>query len=357
MTVTTMDETKKEAFAERLLQILNGSALAIMLSIGHRTGLFDAMGGMEAATSAEIAARAGLNERYVREWLGSMVTGKIVIYDPESKKYLLPPEHAALLTRAASPENLAVTMQWVAVLSGVEDKIVAKFQEGGGVSYTDFPRFNDVMAEESAQTVALALQNNILPAVPGLIAQLKEGIEVLDVGCGSGRAVMQMAELFPNSHFTGYDFLNDAIDTARRHAAKRGLTNVHFETRDVATLDEANRYDLITAFDAIHDQKSPERVLRGIAQALRPDGVFLMQDIAGTSRVDQDIANPIGPFLYTVSCLHCMSVSLQQGGAGLGAMWGSGLAERMLKDAGFTHVEIKQLPHDIINYYYIVTKK
>lgn len=357
MTITDVDEKLKEAFAERLLQVLNGSALSLMLSIGHRTGLFDTMSEMAAATSEEIAVQAGLQERYVREWLGSMVTGKIIEYDPKSKKYTLPAAHAALLTRAASPENLAVTMQWIAVLAGVEDKIIDKFKEGGGVSYADFPRFNEVMAEESSQTVAAALQDNILPLVPGLIERLQQGIDVLDVGCGSGRALIQMAALFPASRFTGYDFLPDAVDAAHQAAAAQGLSNVQFAAKDVAALDEASRYDLITAFDAIHDQKSPDRVLHAIAQALRPDGVFLMQDIAGTSHVDQDVANPIGPLLYTISCLHCMSVSLQQGGAGLGAMWGSDLAQQMLKEAGFTQVEIKQLPHDIINYYYIVTKQ
>ncbi|HLB26693.1 MAG TPA: class I SAM-dependent methyltransferase, partial [Dehalococcoidia bacterium] len=129
-----------------------------------------------------------------------------------------------------------------------------------------------------------------------------------------------------------------------------------FEAKDAATLDEPGRYDLITAFDAIHDQAQPTRVLRAIAEALRPDGVFLMVDIAASSNLHENIDHPLGPALYAVSTMHCMTVSLALNGEGLGTMWGEQLARQKLAEAGFTRVDVKQVPGDFINNYYIAKK-
>ncbi|HVF01464.1 MAG TPA: methyltransferase domain-containing protein [Rubrobacteraceae bacterium] len=356
MTIPELDQVKAEAFAERMVGVLNEGALALMTSIGHRTGLFDAMAGLPPSTSEEIADAAGLNERYVREWLGAMVVGKIVEHYPEEGTYQLPQEHAAFLTRAASPDNIAAFAQYVPLLGSVEDEIVESFKHGGGVPYSAFPRFHEVMAEDSGQTVLPALKDHILPLVEGLTERLENGIDVLDVGCGSGRALNLMARTFPNSHFVGYDLSEEAIARARAEAEEQGTTNARFEVKDAAKLDEKARYDLITTFDAVHDQADPAAVLKGIANTLKGDGVYLMQDIASSSHHHNNLDHPIGPFLYTISCMHCMTVSLAQGGAGLGAMWGEEKAKEMLKEAGFKEVEIKQLPHDFQNYYYIATK-
>ncbi len=351
-----VDQAKVEAFAERMLGVVNEASVALMTSIGHRTGLFDAMAGLAPSTSAEIAAAANLDERYVREWLGAMVTGRIVEHDPAEETYSLPQEHAALLTRAATPDNLAVTTQWIPLLGSVEDEIVESFREGGGVPYSAYPRFHEVMAEESAQTVVAALTGSILPLVPGLTERLEAGIDVLDVGSGSGRALNHMASAFPNSRFVGYDLSQEAVTRANAEAAERGLANVHFEIRDAAALGEQARFDLITTFDVVHDQAKPTMVLEGIAQALRDDGVYLMQDIAGSSHLSNNMDHPLGPFGYTISTMHCMTVSLSQGGAGLGTMWGEELAQEMLHEAGFASVEVRKLPHDFINSYFISRK-
>lgn len=355
-TVDTFDTGRAEEFGEKMLGVLNGAALALMTSVGHRTGLFDVMANLPASDSDTIARETGLDERYVREWLGAMVTGGFVEYDAETQTYFLPREHAAALTREARPNNMAATAQWIALLGGVEDDVVRCFERGGGVPYAAYERFHAVMCEESDQTVVAVLVDTILPTVPGLVAQLEAGIDVLDVGCGSGRALNLMASAFPKSRFSGYDLSPEAIASAKVEATGRGLTNVHFEVRDVADVHEAGSFDLVTAFDAIHDQAQPAEVLEAISSALRPGGTFLMQDIAGTSHVDKDVDHPIGPFLYTISTMHCMTVSLSAGGAGLGAMWGSDLARRMLGDAGFSKVEVHSLPHDVINYYYVSRK-
>jgi 2-polyprenyl-3-methyl-5-hydroxy-6-metoxy-1,4-benzoquinol methylase len=356
MTTWELDQAKSEAFAERMISILNDAALALMTSIGHRTGLFDAMAGLPPSTSQQIADTANLNERYVREWLGAMVVGRIVEDYPEDGTYYLPQEHAAWLTRAASPNNIAVTAQFIPVLGMVEDGIVESFKHGGGLPYSAFPRFHEVMAEDSGQTVVAALTDHILPLVPGLIERLEEGIDVLDVGCGSGRAINLLARTFPNSRFSGYDFSEEAIARARAEAKENGAANIRFEVKDAAALDENARYDLITTFDAVHDQADPAAVLKGISDALKEDGLYLMQDIAGSSHHHNNLDHPIGPLLYTISTMHCMTVSLAQGGEGLGTMWGEEKAKEMLEKAGFKEVKIEQLPHDFMNSYYIVTK-
>lgn len=357
MTTKQFDQQRAEEFAGRMVEVLNGGAIALMASIGHRTGLFDAMAGLPPSTSEHIAEAAGLNERYVREWLGAMVVGRVVEHDPERGTYRLPPEHAAWLTRAASPNNIAVAAQFIPVMGSVEEGIVERFRKGGGLPYSCYPRFHAVMAENSGQSVVAVLKDHILPLVPGLTERLEEGIDVLDVGCGRGRALNLMARIFPNSRFVGYDLSEETIGRARAEAEANGTTNVRFEVKDAATLEEVERYDLITTFDAVHDQAKPAEVLGGIARALRPDGVYLMQDIAGSSYVHKNMDHPIGPYLYTISTMHCMTVSLAQDGEGLGTMWGEEKAREMLAEAGFANVEVEQLPHDFVNYYYIVTKR
>jgi len=353
------ETAKAQAFAERLLTILNDGAVSLMISIGHRTGLLDAMRDAPPSTSAEIAARAGLNERYVREWLGAMVTGRIVNIDPARNRFSLPPEHAAFLTRAAGADNIGVFAQYIALLGSVEDEIVECFKKGGGVPYARFPRFHEVMAEDSGQSVLSSLESHIVPLVPGLREKLTSGIHVLDLGCGRGRIINRLAELYPKSRFTGMDLSSDAVLSAWAEAAQKKLRNIEFIVTDLSHFDESaevESFDLIATFDAIHDQAKPLNVLRGIHRALRCDGVYLMQDIKGSSDIHNNMDHPLGPALYTISCMHCMTVSLAQNGEGLGAMWGEEKTREYLANAGFRGVEKKELAHDIQNNWYVVRK-
>jgi 2-polyprenyl-3-methyl-5-hydroxy-6-metoxy-1,4-benzoquinol methylase len=353
------DQAKAEAFAGTLLTALNHGALCLMVSVGHRTGLFDVMSKLPPATSAELAAQAGLNERYVREWLGAMATARVVDVDPATLKFSLPPEHAAFLTRAAAADNIAVFAQYIAVMGGVEDDIVECFRQGGGVPYAKFPRFHEVMAEDSGQSVLSSLESHILPLVPGLTDRLAQGVRMLDLGCGRGRILTRLAALYPRSRFVGMDLSQDAIAYACEEVTRAGLTNTEFAAVDLSDFDqtaEPESFDVITTFDAIHDQAKPLNVLMGIYRALKPAGVYLMQDISGTSHVHKDIEHPIGTFLYTISCTHCMTVSLAQGGEGLGAMWGEEKTREYLQKAGFRSITTHRLAHDIQNNWYVVTK-
>lgn len=356
MTMSELDGDKIQAFGARMLGILNGGTLALMLSIGHRTGLLDRMAELRPSTSEEIATAAGLNERYVREWLAALTTGRIVEYDAATMRYWLPREHAAMLIRAAGPSNMASLTQFIAMLGDVESEVVEAFRNGGGVPYARFPRFQEVMAEESAAVFDATLIQSTLPLVPGLIRRLRAGIDVADVGCGSGHAIAIMARAFPNSRFTGFDFSVEGIAAARAEASAKSLANAAFEATDAATLTGPPRFDLITTFDSVHDQARPDRVLAAVAAMLRPGGTYLCVDVAASSNLEDNIGHPIGPMFYAMSTMHCMTVSLALGGMGLGAMWGEQKAHEMMHDAGFTQVETARIKGDVSNNYYIATK-
>lgn len=354
MSVTAPDTVKQEAFAGRMVQVVNDTCLGLMAGLGHQSGLFDRMATMAPATSAEIARAAGLNERYVREWLGAMVVGGFVDYEPEQGTYALPPEHAASLTRAAGPDNLARIAQDFGMMGEVEQQVLEAFRTGGGLPYSAYPRFQGLQAEESGEVFDLALVDAIVPLVPGLTERLRSGIEVLDIGTGHGHAVNVLARAFPASRFQGLDMSEEGIAAARAEAAALGLANTAFDIGDCAEV--SGSYDLVTAFDVIHDLARPARALACVAAALAEDGVFLMGDIAASSRLEENIDHPLGPALYTFSVFYCMSVSLGEGGEGLGTVWGEQTARKMLGEAGFGRIDTQRVEGDILNVYYVARR-
>lgn len=311
---------------------------------------------MAPSTSQQIANAASLNERYVREWLGSMVTGRIIEYDSTNGTYRLPLEHAASLTRAAGPDNFANSLQLVSLMGNVEDQIVDCFRKGGGVPYSEYPKLQQLMAEMSAPVLDATLVDVTLPLAPGLVERLQSGIDVADAGCGQGHAINLMARAFPNSRFIGYDFSEQGIAAGKAEAKAWGLRNADFEVKDVATLEGPPNFELITAFDTIHDQAQPRRVLKGIADSLKQNGVFLCVDVAASSDLGENMQHPLAPMLYSASTLHCMTVSLALNGEGLGAVWGTQKAKELLHEAGFRQIDVKSVKGDILNAYYIARK-
>jgi ubiquinone/menaquinone biosynthesis C-methylase UbiE len=358
MTTATqeLDMAKAEAFGGQVVGILNGGVLSLMLSIGHKTGLFDKMAELPPSTSDEIAKATGLNERYIREWLGAMVTGKIVDYDASSKKYKLPPEHAASLTRAAGPGNLCTMAEFLPEMAAVQDGVVNSFRKGGGVPYSEYENFQQLMAQLSDAIVDATLLNVSLPFVPGLADRMKSGIDVADLGCGSGHAINVMAKAFPNSRFTGYDFSDEGVEAGTKEARAMGLTNAKFAAQDVSQMNDKEQFDLITVFDAIHDQAKPRQVLKNIFNLLRPGGTFLCTDIASSSNLEENMEHPLAPAFFSISTMHCMTVSLALGGEGLGNMWGTQKTLELFGEAGFKDVDVKQVEGDILNNYYIAKK-
>ncbi|MFG2829246.1 class I SAM-dependent methyltransferase [Streptomyces sp. NPDC048434] len=288
MTERSQDPVRQEEFAGRMIQVLNDSCLGHLCSLGHRAGLFDVMSALPPSTSAQIAGAAGLEERYVREWLGGMTVGGIVEYPPEDDGYRLPPEHAAALSRDAGPDNMAAVMQYLAMMGDIEDEVLSAFRAGGGVPFSSYPHFQELQAEETARVYDAALVDTIVPLVPGLAERLRAGIDALDIGTGQGHAVNLPARAFPAGRFLGRDISEAGIGAGREEAARWGLGNARFEVADTAEL--TGSYDLITAFDVIHDLARPARTLAAVADGLRDDGVFLMGD-STTARGPADSAN------------------------------------------------------------------
>lgn len=353
---TSIDTAAAEQFAGRVLTIFDDACAALMISVGHQTGLFDVLAGLPPSTSADVAVAAGLDERYVREWLKAMTMARVVGYEPGSQTYRLPLEHAASLTRTAGA-NLAVLPTFISMLGEAEPGIVECFRRGGGLPYAAYERFHETMAAVSAESIDRALVDDLLALAPDLIARLRSGADVVDLGCGRGRAINVMAAAFPASRFVGYDFSTAAIGWAIDEAAELGLTNVGFEVVDVARMTDCDRFDVVTAFDAIHDQADPAGMLAAAARALRSGGIFFAGDIKASSHLEQNFDIPWATFIYTVSTMHCMSVSLGLDGAGLGTGWGRELAVTMLADAGFADVVVHEHESEPFNLYYVARKR
>jgi SAM-dependent methyltransferase len=340
-TETAFDSAKAEAFGGHLMSILSGSLLSSMVDIGHRTGLF-AAAAQGWATSEQLAGRAGLCERYVREWLGAVTTGGIVSYDEASDSFFLPPEHAALLT---SPTGMAPLAVANTVLAKHVHQVVQAFREGGGVPYAAYtPEFTDVLDAMGRGAFDTMLLDSYLPLAPGLAENLTAGARVADAGCGTGHALVILARAFPASTFTGYDLDEHAIARARAEAAGAGLTNVTFEVADIARLTVTSALDVVFMFDTLHDQAEPDAVLARIHDALVPGGLLFMQEPHAADTLAGNLANPMAPVMYSVSTLHCLTVSLAHGGAGIGTAFGEQLARRMLAAAGFGEVGLHPSP-------------
>jgi len=338
-----IDRKRVQEFARKLFGHYTSGILTLMVDIGHRTGLFEALA-RGRGTSQEIAERAGLDERYVREWLGTMATGGVVTYDAASRAYTLPPEHAVCLTGTSS-RNLAAGSQNLMMLAKRLPRVVECFRQGGGVPYSEFrPDFTEAMDASWRLLYDGLLIRGFLPAAKGLPERLEAGIRVADLGCGTGHAINVMAREYPGSTFVGYDLGEDAIARATAEARTMGLTNARFEVRDVSRLPPEPAFDLLTSFDAIHDQRDPAAVLRCAADALAPGGIYLMIEPKASSHLEENIGSPFAPYVYGTSVLHCMTVSLAEGGAGLGTAWGEQTARRMLQEAGFTSIEVVDAP-------------
>ena len=348
--VTELPPDIEESMGE-LLSIYRGSLLSYMIDIGSRTGLFSALTAGP-ATSTELADRAGLRERYVREWLGATTTGGIVDYDPATDTFTLPPARAAVLTDG--PMNMAPYAALNTHLGKHVHQVARAFRDGGGVPYAEFrPEFTDVMDGMSRAMYDGLLVDAYLPCAPGLTEQLAAGARVADVACGTGHALVVLAQQFANSTFVGFDLDDGAIARARAEATGAHLANVRYEVQDAAHLSVDDPFDAIFVFDAVHDQVDPAAVLRNIHDALVPDGLFIMKEPRGADDLAGNLQNPMAPLLYSMSTLHCMTVSLAHDGAGIGTMFGEGLARRMLGEAGFDVVDVVTAPGDPADAIYI----
>ena len=359
-------ENQRE-FSKRLTTILNCGALNLAMALGYRTHLFDVMDAFESPqTVSVVAKRAGLNERYVKEWLGVMVSGGIVELSQSSSGddlFCLPREHADLITRRAGNSNLGVYTQEIPLLTTCAmEAVFHGFSTGEGVTYRHYQAFYEFMAQLANAKHRAVLVDNFLPSIMEgqLVEQLRSGIHVCDLGCAEGIAVMLMAQAFPKSQFMGIDISDESIEKARVEASSKRLRNVSFLNLDAAFLKDKRylleSFDYVTAFDSIHDQTRPLDALINVHAILKPGGLFSIVDIAASSNLSDNRDHPMGPFLYTVSLMHCMPVGLVDGGAGLGMMWGRQGAVKMLNKAGFRIVQVLDIPDDPFNLHFLCKK-
>jgi SAM-dependent methyltransferase len=330
-------------FAGRLLGLYTGSVLTKLIRVGHGTGLLEAASEAP-ATSNELASRLGLDERYVREWLGGMAAGGILRYEPATGTYLLPPEHAAVLTGPGA-RNMAPMATAIELFGNHLPAIEDCFRSGGGVPYEAFrPQFTEAMDDSWRRVYDEQLIDGFLAVAPEVIQRLRGGVRAADIGCGTGHALNLLAKAFPSSRFAGYDIAPDAVARARHESAAMGTTNTAFEVLDVREMPPEPPFGVVFAFDAVHDQVEPAAVLRRVHDALTPDGIFYMVEPKFSSDVAGNLENPFAALYYGISLMYCMTVSLAEGGAGLGAMWGIEQARSMLTGAGFSHLDVRDSP-------------
>lgn len=351
--MTVMDHTLgADVYAGRVARTLNSGFITMMISVGHRTGLFDVMSTLPPSTSQEIAMAAGLAERYVREWLAAMTSAHIVDYDARMATYFLPVEYAAVLSRGAGTNSLAPAAQLLSLLASVEDLVVAGFQGGGGVMPQAYERLAEIVSIEKRQRIDESYIDALLDLMPGMRERLERGAQVLDVGCGDGALIHAMARRFPRSAFRGYDIGRAMIQRALEQRAEANVRNVDFILGDAARMHEPPSYDLVLALESLHELPFPSAVLRNIVAALVPDGMFLMQEAAASSHLARNVDHPFAPMLYALSTMHAVPVALRdERGEALGRMWGKERAARMLTEAGFREVRFESLPSDPLSYY------
>jgi 2-polyprenyl-3-methyl-5-hydroxy-6-metoxy-1,4-benzoquinol methylase len=345
-----------DVYAYRIARTLNNGFIALMISVGHRTGLFDVMASVPPSTSGEIAAAAGLAERYVREWLAAMTSAHIIDHDARTSTYYLHIEYAAVLSRGAGSDNLAPAAQILALVASVEDQVVEGFRSGGGISAQAYDRLSEIVSAEKRRLVDESYVETLLEFIPGMHARLTRGATVLDAGCGDGAVLNVMARMFPRSTFRGFDLSPKAIMRAREAAAEADLDNVELKQADVATLDEQRAYDLVLALESVHELSFPRIALRRFVAALKTDGIFLMQEIAASSHVSRNIDHPFAPMLYALSTLHSLPIALGQEGEALGRMWGKERAIQLLGEAGFRNLRFDAMAGDALSYYCVAMK-
>jgi len=338
-TQQTIDQAKADAFVGKVLADTAALAVTVMSSIGDRLGLFKNLAQQGPATSVELADRAHVNERYTREWLGAMACAGYLEYDPATRRFTLPPEHVPVLAQEGGPVFFGGVQEEIIGLAGPVNQLMQTFRSGGGVAMEVY----DPSAWEGLTRFTNSWFENLLvpvwlPAMPEVQVKLERGALVADVGCGHGKALIKLAQAYPQSRYVGYDNFGPFIQQATANAQAAGVTDrVRFEHLD-ASQGLPEQYDVITTFDVVHDAANPRGLLRAIGNALRSDGRYVCLEINSSDRLEENIGL-LGAFFYSVSVLYCMTSSLAHHGEGLGT---AGIPESKMRElsaeAGFSNV-------------------
>ena len=330
-----IDQAKLEKFLEKVLNDIGTSLRGGLCYIGDKLGLFKALAESGPVTTEQLAARTGLSERYLREWLNAMATAEYVEFNPWTREYYLPPEHALPLAEESFPYYTGGFLEMVVPTVSIAPKVAEAFRTGKGVPQSDYsPEMFESIERGTAPWYRTQLVQKWIPAMPQVEQKLQAGADVLDVGCGSGRAVITIAQAFPKCRVFGFDSHDGSIARAQRNAQQAGVADrVKFEVVDCTRLPH-NAFDFVTTFDVVHDSVDPVGLMRSIRESLKPEGTYLMLEMNASGDVHENV-NPLGRFLYSVSTLYCMTVSLAHNGAGIGACMGEGKARELATEAGF----------------------
>jgi 2-polyprenyl-3-methyl-5-hydroxy-6-metoxy-1,4-benzoquinol methylase len=349
-----LDQAKVEAFVHKVLGDTSAALTTTLAVLGDRLGLFKDLAAHGPATSEELASRMGINERYAREWLGGMASAGYLEYEPTSRRFMLPPEHAPALAQEGGPVFFGGVYQMMTGMSGVLDRLTAAFRAGGGVPQSAYhDDMWDGMERFSINWFENLLTQQWIPAMPDVQAKLERGAQVADVGCGRGRALIKLAQAFPIARYIGYDGFGPTIERAMANARAAGVADrVRFEQRDVSKgLPE--QYDVITTFDVVHDAVDPVGLLRTIRQGLRPHGVYVCLDINCSDKLEEN-NGPLGAMFHGFSVLYCMTTSLAGGGMGLGTLgFHEPKVRELCAEAGFSNVRRVPLENPFNNLYEI----
>ena len=334
-----IDEARLNEFVGKMLGDIGGALSVPTVRIGFRLGLFDALA-RGPANSTELAARAGnLHERYVREWLLAQAANGYVDYDPASQQFSISPEQAMVFTVQDSPVYLRGAFELAAAMIEAESKVEECFRHGTGLRWGDHAGclFCATGAFFRPGYVNNIVQNWI-PALDGIEQRLNSGAKVADVGCGVGFSTLLMAEAYPASEFTGYDFHEPSIEEARRHAEQHGLgARVRFEVAKAKEISETG-FDLVTMFDCLHDMGDPAGCAAQMRRIVADKGSWMIVEPIAGDKPEQNF-NPVGRLYYNASTMICVPTSLdQEVGAALGAQAGEARLTELIKSGGFASV-------------------
>jgi ubiquinone/menaquinone biosynthesis C-methylase UbiE len=337
-----LDWDKIKKFSKQVSNDIGAAMLGALSYIGDRLGIFSALAGAGAVTSAQLSEKTGLSERYLREWLGAMTAAGYVNYDAAAKTYAMPAEHAMVLARDDSPFFAGGFIEMIVPQMSIAPKVLESFKNGRGVSQSEYPPETwEAMERSSAGMYRNQLIKKWLPTMPQAVEALSNGGSAADIGCGSGRAVIAIATAFPKAKVFGFDVHPGSIERARANAKAAGVADrVTFEARDATRLPE-NQFDFISTFDVVHDSVDPIALLKSIRSAMKKDATYLMLEVNVSPNLEENIG-PTGKMMYSVSTLYCMTVSLAHGGAGIGACMGEPKARELVAEAGFAH--FRRLP-------------
>lgn len=351
---STVDMTKARKTAEHVFGLFGGALVSGMIYLGDRMGLYRAMQSGEPVTSDELARKMGLHERWIREWLQGQASAGLIDYKGEGR-FALSPEAACVLADENNPLFLAGGFCALPAQMAILERLPESFRTGLGLPY-------DALGADGARGVERLLAPwyrtqlvpVALPKLDGVVAKLKGGAKVADIGCGGGIAAIEMAKTFPQSAFHGYDISQYALERAEANKAQARVSNVTFHDAKSQPIPADASFDFISTFDCLHDMAHPEIVIAAIREALKPDGTWMIADIHGQPTFEQNLTdNPLAPLMYGFSVLCCMSSAMSEpGGAGLGTLgFPEPVARRMVTEAGFTRFKSHDFDNPINAYY------